>query len=421
MENSSDWDVATKKVRENSQAVAALKKELEATGKQASKTTMAVMGSKTRPSDDKTRGKTKTKDTSIHEDAKSYKDLAHNIEIWQEALENADPANEEQIKGLVKNISAAKKAQKAIKDYQESLVEKSDLSTLEGIASELKHQGELRQKATKENIEGIDAEIKRLNGLKTALEESGHVNLERNQIKTYEELEAEISYYEREIRHSTGTTREESQKQVNSLKKLREEWDETLEAMNAPEDIGKLSTIENLDEAISYYSTQQRRASGEEIANIQATINALESKKQALADLSAIPKGGDELKSLSSLAPKELKIELELIGIEGIKQKVRELDKLLKNCNLGDSQREELTRQISQWKNYEAQVKKSSLRLSDAWGQMKGIGNSINGISDALEGNGTAWEQTVGIVDSAIGLYESISGIISITQVSDLG
>ena len=50
----------------------------------------------------------------------------------------------------------------------------------------------------------------------------------------------------------------------------------------------------------------------------------------------------------------------------------------------------------------------------NGWDGIKGIGNSIQSITDALEGNGNAWQKTVALVDAFIGLYEGIQAVIGI-------
>lgn len=52
--------------------------------------------------------------------------------------------------------------------------------------------------------------------------------------------------------------------------------------------------------------------------------------------------------------------------------------------------------------------------LKDGWGGIKNIGSSIEGITDALKGNGNAWQLVVGIIDGFIGLYDGFQMVISI-------
>ena len=52
--------------------------------------------------------------------------------------------------------------------------------------------------------------------------------------------------------------------------------------------------------------------------------------------------------------------------------------------------------------------------LQQGWGGIKNIGSSIEGITDALKGNGNAWQLVTGIVDGFIGLYEGIQTVVGI-------
>ena len=54
--------------------------------------------------------------------------------------------------------------------------------------------------------------------------------------------------------------------------------------------------------------------------------------------------------------------------------------------------------------------------LKDGWGNLKQIGNSIEGITEALQGNGNAWQIVTGLIDGFIGLYEGIKSIIGIIE-----
>lgn len=71
------------------------------------------------------------------------------------------------------------------------------LDTLEGIDAEIQFQQQLRRKASKENLAQIDKEIKRLNDIKTAFEDSSHATLATYQIQTYEQLDNELAFYQK--------------------------------------------------------------------------------------------------------------------------------------------------------------------------------------------------------------------------------
>ena len=62
----------------------------------------------------------------------------------------------------------------------------------------------------------------------------------------------------------------------------------------------------------------------------------------------------------------------------------------------------------------EKTAKSTSEGLIESWGAIKGIGNSVQSITDALEGNGNAWQIVVSIVDGFISLYDGIKTIVGV-------
>ena len=86
-----------------------------------------------------------------------------------------------------------------------------------------------------------------------------------------------------------------------------------------------------------------------------------------------------------------------------------------------------INQQIDAWnkkadaiKNAGKEAEKTSVStgkaLKDGWGGIKNIGSSIEGITNALKGNGNAWQIVVGIIDGFIGLYEGINTVIGIIE-----
>lgn len=369
------------------------------------------------PKKTRSTSKVTANDTPIT-DPKTLEDVGRNISIYEARLKKTNKDDGEKIKLLTGLIAKYKALQKAIQEEIDAADHTVALDTLEGIDAEIQYQQQLRGKASKENLAKIDKEIKRLKDLKTAFEDSSHVALGIEQIETYEQLDNEIAFYQKKLKSATATERVEIQKRIKELERLRGKWDDVLSAMDKPAGIGSLNSMEELDRAISYYNERQRKASGVEVENIQRTINALQAKRDALTRVTELPAMQQETAELDGLSGKKLRMELELIGIEGIKDKIRSLQKMLDDTKnpLGDEQRKEVTKLIQTWGKYEKVLKKSSVKFSDAWAGIKGIGGGVESITDALNGNGNAWQMITGVVDGAIQIYEGINGIISIIQ-----
>lgn len=351
----------------------------------------------------------------IIEGAKSYADLTHNIGVYKKQLEAADPANKQLITSLRQQIAEAEEAAQAAKDLANGW-DLQNPDTLEEIDEAISRQQALRKKASAENLQGIDAEIKRLQGLKAQMERNAKVPTPIEQIHTYEQLDEALAIYNDRLKVATEEERAQIQTQIIELEKLRKKWDATLEAMKKPGPIGTLKTIEDLDNAISYYGQLQKHQSADEIAATQQVIQALEAKKKAMQrpiELAGMQKEIDEINALSG---REFKVKIKGMGFDALTDKIRELQKALNDIDNPptENQRKQIEGMIATYEEWRRKSISAFDTARNGWDGIKGIGNSIQSITDALEGNGNAWQKTVALVDAFIGLYEGIQAVIGI-------
>lgn len=394
-------------------------------------------------------------------DPKTYEQLSTNIEYYKKKLTTVSTAEQEKIRANIqaweKKKAAIELAQKAAErpteiktlqdvekelDYLQTLrktANKDDLAgidkligqtellgaamqrpakleTLQDIDKEIEYQQKLRATASKEAISGIDAEISKLETLKNYIENATVIDTPDSALKTYEQLNIKLAYYNELLEKATEEQRPEIQKHINDIEGIKKAWDDSLAALNKPADISQLDTIEKLDEAVRYYQEQQSKQSADEIQNTQRTIDALEAKRKAMQRGIEIPSMQKEIAEINGLSNREFKIKVKGIGFDALTDKIRELQKQLNDTNnpVTDGQRkdiEEMIRTYEQWR-------KSSISSFDTvksgWDGIKGIGDSINSITDALDGNGNAWQKVTAIVDGFIQLYESVSAIVGI-------
>lgn len=351
----------------------------------------------------------------IIEGAKSYADLTHNIGVYKKQLEAADPANKQLITSLRQQIAEAEEAAQAAKDLANGW-DLQNPDTLEEIDEAISRQQALRKKANAENLQGIDAEIKRLQGLKAQMERNAKVPTPIEQIHTYEQLDEALAIYNDRLKVATEEERAQIQTQIIELERLRKKWDATLEAMKKPGPIGTLKTIEDLDNAISYYGQLQKHQSADEISATQQVIQALEAKKKAMQrpiELAGMQKEIDEINALSG---REFKVKIKGMGFDALTDKIRELKKALNDIDNPptENQRKQIEGMIATYEEWRRKSISAFDTARNGWDGIKGIGNSIQSITDALEGNGNAWQKTVALVDAFIGLYEGIQAVIGI-------
>lgn len=403
-------------------------------------------------------GSTKNKPVA---NPKTYEQLSTNIEYYKKKLTTASTAEQEKIRANIqaweKKKAAIELAQKAAErpteiktlqdvekelDYLQALrktANKNDLAsidklisktellgaamqrpakleTLQDIDKEIEYQQKLRATASKEAISGIDAEINKLETLKNYIENATVIDTPDSALKTYEQLNIKLAYYNELLEKATEEQRPEIQKHINDIEGIKKAWDDSLAALNKPGDITQLNTIEKLDEAVRYYQEQQSKQSADEIQNTQRTIDALEAKRKAMQRGIEIPSMQKEIAEINELSNREFKIKVKGIGFDALTDKIRELQKQLNDTNnpVTDGQRKDIEEMISTYEQWRKSSISSFDTVKSGWDNIKGIGDSINSITDALDGNGNAWQKVTAIVDGFIQLYESISAIVGI-------
>lgn len=394
-------------------------------------------------------------------DPKTYEQLSTNIEYYKKKLTTASTAEQEKIRANIqaweKKKAAIELAQKAAErpteiktlqdvekelDYLQTLrktANKDDLAgidkligktellgaaiqrpakleTLQDIDKEIEYQQKLRATASKEAISGIDAEINKLETLKNYIENATVIDTPDSALKTYEQLNIKLAYYNELLEKVTEEQRTEIQKHINDIEGIKKAWDDSLAALNKPGDITQLDTIEKLDEAVRYYQEQQSKQSADEIQNTQRTIDALEAKRKAMQRGIEIPSMQKEIAEINELSNREFKIKVKGIGFDALTDKIRELQKQLNDTNnpVTEGQRKDIEEMISTYEQWRKSSISSFDTVKSGWDGIKGIGDSINSITDALDGNGNAWQKVTAIVDGFIQLYESISAIVGI-------
>lgn len=394
-------------------------------------------------------------------DPKTYEQLSTNIEYYKKKLTTANTAEQEKIRANIqaweKKKAAIELAQKAAErpteiktlqdvekelDYLQTLrktANKDDLAgidkligktellgaamqrpakleTLQDIDKEIEYQQKLRATASKEAISGIDAEISKLETLKNYIENATVIDTPDGALKTYEQLNIKLAYYNELLEKATEEQRPEIQKHINDIEGIKKAWDDSLAALNKPADISQLDTIEKLDEAVRYYQERQSKQSADEIQNTQRTIDALEAKRKAMQRGIEIPSMQKEIAEINGLSNREFKIKVKGIGFDALTDKIRELQKQLNDTNnpVTEGQRKDIEEMISTYEQWRKSSISSFVTVKSGWDGIKGIGDSINSITDALDGNGNAWQKVTAIVDGFIQLYESISAIVGI-------
>ena len=303
------------------------------------------------------------------------------------------------------------------------------------------------------SMEARAARLKKLYGLDT----SGNTDKDKfdgtsliKTAKSYQEISNNVKYYQKELEKLDTTDehywakRRQIQGEMNAwqmsldyyfddLSDIMSELQSTAVYDEVDEYLGKLNddfyklskyewgrnlltTFDDLDGAIAYYTEKQRKANAEDAEGIQRTIIGLQRQKDAMERIARIPQLQQELADLNGLGKRELRVEIQAIGIDGFRDKIKELNRMLDDFEhpITDSQRKEIESLIDTYRVYQRQLVMSFDTFRDGWNSIQGIGNAIKSVTDALEGNGTAWEKVSAVVNAFISLFEAVEGMVAV-------
>lgn len=414
----SELDKVNQQIRDNRAQVKDLQKQMQDAVAEAAKLDFRVKGSATRPATTTTttttkNGKNGKEDKQLIENAKTYKDLANNVAYYQQELEKCDITDTERIVTLAKAKKAAEDAVKAFKDMTDAATMPVELNTLDDYDKKLNALRNDRKTASKEHIAQIDAEIERIEAAKQALEDESVAALKDEEIRTYDQLNKKLAYYNRLLKSGDATQREFAQQGINRLNKLQEAWDEALDAMSLPTTTNNLKDI---DAAISFYTARQQKEDADQIQKTQAIIDGLTAKKKALQLGIELPNMQREIAEVNALTGHEYKVRIKGFGFDELTKKIRELQKVLNDTQnpVTDSQRKDIEAMIATYEQWRKQSISAFGTFKDGWNGIKGIGSGIESITNALEGNGNAWQTITAFVDGFISIVEGINTVIGI-------
>lgn len=410
----SELDKVNQQIKDNQAAVAHLQQQMQDAVKEASQLNFSVRGSATRPNPTPTKPtKSGKEDKQLIENARTYKDLTNNVAYYQQELEKCDITDTNRIMTLARAKKAAEDAVKAFKDMTDAAMMPTELNTLDDYDKKLQALRNQRRTASKENIAQIDAEIERIEAAKQALEDESVAALQDEEIRTYDQLNKKLAYYNRLLKSGDEAQREFAQNGINRLNELQEKWDDALAAMSLPT---TTNNIKDIDAAISFYSARQQKEDADQIQKTQRIIDELTAKKKSLQLGIELPEMQREIAEVNALSGREYKVRIKGYGFDELTKKIRELQRILADTKnpVTDSQRRDIEGMIAVYEQWRKQSISAFGSLRDGWNGIKGIGSGIESISNALEGNGNAWQKVTAFVDGFIQIVEGINTVIGI-------
>lgn len=290
------------------------------------------------------------------------------------------------------------------------------LTALQDIDRELNYQRTLRKTAATEEQTQIDATINRLETQKTRVENAAVINMPDEALQTYDQLNIKLSYYRDQLSTSLTANRPAILQHIKDLEEMESRWQRADKAATISPKVEDAGTLNEIDAAISFYSERQQTEDAAQIQKTQEIIDRLTQKKRAIQLGVELPQMQREVEEINALTGREYRLKIRAMGFDGIVDKIREINALMKNPDLTGGQMAQLEALRKSYAEWAKDAVRSFSTYRKGWDGVKGIGGGIEGITNALEGNGNAWQTLTGIVDGFLQIYDGISGIVELVN-----
>ena len=423
----SELDKAQQRVSDLDSDIQGLNEDMKSAVTEASNLEFKVKGSATAPTLEpkKTGGTSGNKELSLVENAKTYKDLANNVSYYQQEIEKCDIKDTERLQTLARQKKAAEEAVQAFKDMTDAVSVPSSFASLEDYDKALQDLRKKRNTATAEQITALDREIAKVEDERKAFEfsalaQSDIARLEHNQITTRDQLSAKTAYYNTLMAQGTEADRKRARAGLDALDEISDGWDAViaksqfaLDSMGEV-DVSRLNSRKDIDAAISLYTEQQSKEDADRAQQTQAIINRLTERKRVIELSVDIPEMQKEVADLQNLSKKEYRVKVRDMGFDTLTEKIRELNELLSRDDITDNQRSQLESLRGSYEDMRHDAVTTFSTLQDGWSGVKSIGNGIQSMTEALEGNGNAWQKATAMVDAFISIMTGISTVVGI-------
>ena len=171
-----------------------------------------------------------------------------------------------------------------------------------------------------------------------------------SKLQSIEDYNARLSYIDNRLQ--TAQTDAERTALLKERKEVEDALDKMKELPKVAPVLGQQKTLADYDSAIQFYTDEQRNADVNNITELQKTIDTLNKQKDAMMLGTRLPGMQQELADLGTRGTKEYTLKLQEVGIDTVKDKIKELNTLLEDTtlNLPDAWRDALAQLLEQWK-----------------------------------------------------------------------
>ena len=341
----------------------------------------------------------KKQEPKFYKDPKDSHELSKNISYYEGKLSGQDT---EEDRRLLKQIQLWKQKRAEIELAKKAALVPAELNTLEDVNAALEYLRAKRQLANSDALAGIDKEISKteLRGLELQRPK----NLGGR--STEDDINREIAYQQKLKATSEGST-EAIDNEIRYLERLKDKRTELQIMQDA------LSDLQNdFDNALTIEAKTKAQAKVDELQKQidEATRGRL--TIDAEPEPTYVVKGSvvDKRQSYSNARQRASRIEEDFeIGLKSkgeAKREIAELNEELESLGLKRIKIDIETKAFE----------KAMEKIKGSWGSVRGIGDGIEGITDAIGENASAWQTISGVIDGFLQIAEGIEAIVRVVK-----
>lgn len=232
----------------------------------------------------------------------------------------------------------------------------------------------------------------------------------KEKASTIEEMRDNIAIYEKKQEKATETEIADINRTIkkwrDKIAVMQEIGTEKVEENPSMERNQKAKTLDEYEDNLKKVHELQGKASIDEIA-------ALNKEEKLWQDKIALMRE-------AGMQQPEPKVNVSANNFKDIRANIEILQKQMDTAEA--KERKNLSRQIKMWQKKADVMQRAAdidtfSAIKDGWGNISGIAEGIDSITNALDGNKNAWQAISGVVNGVIQVFQGIQGVITLLQV----
>lgn len=232
----------------------------------------------------------------------------------------------------------------------------------------------------------------------------------KEKASTIEEMRDNIAIYEKKQEKATETEIADINRTIkkwrDKIAVMQEIGTEKVEEKPSMERNQKAKTLDEYKDNLKKVHELQGKASIDEIA-------ALNKEEKLWQDKIALMRE-------AGMQQPEPKVNVSANNFKDIRANIEILQKQMDTAEA--KERKNLSRQIKMWQKKADVMQRAAdidtfSAIKDGWGNISGIAEGIDSITNALDGNKNAWQAISGVVNGVIQVFQGIQGVITLLQV----